>query len=726
MTQIYQHILALVFAVKEINDNLQGLSNLTLGFHILNSQFMPSGTYLASMELLSTRGRFIPNYKCDFKDNTVAVIGGPDSDLCLFITNSLNIYKIPQLRYGSAPVMNDPTQGDFSQQMFPNWYHQCTGILELLLFFKWTWIGVVCLHANSGERIIQTILPKFSQSGICFAFIEFFQKKSNSATDIMEIVEDALETYLIILSSTASVVVLHGEIQAMIFLRMFPEVSDTEDTPMKTKGKVWIMMGRMEFTSLPFQRGLDVDIIHGAISFAVQSKEILGFQKFLQKRNPTLEKEDGFIRVFWEKAFNCYFPNLEGDERDGEICTGHEKLETLPGSVFDMSMTGHSYSIYNAACAVVHALQSMQSSKFKNRAMAERGRWTLLKQQPWQAQPLSLCNDFCQLGYVKAKKEGEPFCCYDCLPCPKGKISNETDMEYCFICPNDHYANKGQDFCIPKQISFLSYKEPLGIALSSSALSFSFITALVFWIFIKHKDTPIVKANNRNLTYILLVSLLVCFLSALLFIGQPIKVTCLLRQTAFGIIFSVAVACILAKTVIVVVAFMATRPGSSMRKWVGNRVAISVILSASLIQTTLCIVWLTTSPPFPDLDMHTISDKIVLECNEGSVIMFYSVLGYMGFLALVSFMLAFLARKLPDSFNEAKFITFSMLVFCSVWLSFVPTCLSTKGKYMVAVEIFSILASGAGLLGCIFSPKCYIILLKPALNNREQLVIRKI
>ncbi|XP_029435657.1 vomeronasal type-2 receptor 116-like [Rhinatrema bivittatum] len=336
--------------------------------------------------------------------------------------------------------------------------------------------------------------------------------------------------------------------------------------------------------------------------------------------------------------------------------------------------------------------------------------------------PHSVCTESCTPGYRKAPRKGQPVCCYDCVPCSEGEITTMIDMETCEPCPEDQWSNEKRDLCIPRDIVFLSYQEPLGVALASVAILFCLITAAVMAIFIKHHKTPLVKANNSYLSYMLLLSLILSFLCSLLFIGHPLKVTCLLQQPVFGIIFTVAVSTVLAKTIKVAIAFNATKPNSKLKKWLDARVSNYIILLCSLGEVLICLVWLLISPPFPDYDTKSESGKMILKCNYGSGIAFYLVVGYMGGLAFLSFVVAFLVRKLPDSFNETQLITFSMLVFCSVWVSFIPVYLSTKGRYMVAVEIFAILTSSAGLLVFIFIPKCYIILFKPEMNTRKHLM----
>ncbi|XP_031752125.1 vomeronasal type-2 receptor 26-like [Xenopus tropicalis] len=335
--------------------------------------------------------------------------------------------------------------------------------------------------------------------------------------------------------------------------------------------------------------------------------------------------------------------------------------------------------------------------------------------------PISVCSDSCIPGYRKVSRKVEFSCCYDCVPCEEGHISNTTDMETCIQCPEDQWPNDNRTICIQKITEFLSYEDPLGQSLAAVSVLSSLTVISVLLIFIKYHKTPVVKANNQTLSYSLLLSLTLSFLCCFLFIGRPQKVTCLLRQVTFGINFTVSVSCVLAKTVTVAIAFNATKPGSKIKKWVGTRVSLCLVLLCSLLQVGICLVWLISSPPFPDYDTHTYTGTMILQCNEGSVSAFYTVIGYMGFLSGLSFIVAFLVRKLPASFNEAQLITFSMLVFCSVWVSFIPAYLSTKGKYMVAVEIFAILASSAGLLGCIFIPKCYIILFRPEQNTRRGL-----
>ncbi|XP_070584305.1 vomeronasal type-2 receptor 26-like [Erythrolamprus reginae] len=805
ITKFYQHILALVFALEEINKDPHILPNVTLGFHIYDSYSDALMIYRTTLDLLFKLHKIVPNYICGTKKRIVGVIGGMSPEISIRMAEILQLFKIPQISYGSFQlVATDESRFPSFYRMAPDEALQYKGLIQLLLYFRWKWVGFVIADDKHGEHFIQIMEPMLSQNKICSEFIQRVERNFHFY-DQFELVEQCVRHAILFIDKKANVFIVHGENIVFMWLAstllVTPIVDSTafNTTQKLNTRKVWIMMAQNDFTLHFLQRELRMKIFHGAISFSIIKKELPGFQQYIQAVTPSGTNQDGFIRDFWNQAFGCSIPNKDAPEV-GE-CTGEERLEDLPAPFFETSTLSHSYSIYNAVYAVAQALQAAHTIRTHQNIKKDMNQMRSMIIESWQLHsflqrisfnnnagdeitlneegtleagfdivnlvtfpnnsyinipvgemdqrappgktfhihpdkiqwhheftqlpPVSLCNEPCPLGKRKEKIEVKEFCCYACAPCPEKMVSRQVDMENCDLCPEDQFPNESHDECIPKTLNFLSFEEPLGISLGFLSLLFSLVTALVFTIFIKQWDTPIVKANNRNLTYFLLISLFICFLCTLLFIGKPNKVTCLLRQTTFGIIFSIAISSILAKTITVVVAFLASKPGSLFHKWVGQKLAYSIIWFCSFIQLGICIFWLSTSPPFPNLDMVTLHGEIIVECHEGSFIMFYCVLGYMGLLAFLSFTVAFLARKLPDSFNEAKFITFSMLVFCSVWLTFVPTYLSTKGKYMVGVEIFSILSSSAGLLGCIFTPKIYIIILRPELNTREHLVHKK-
>ncbi|XP_070762651.1 extracellular calcium-sensing receptor-like [Enoplosus armatus] len=349
--------------------------------------------------------------------------------------------------------------------------------------------------------------------------------------------------------------------------------------------------------------------------------------------------------------------------------------------------------------------------------------WNFESKKP----PRSVCSESCPPGTRMARRKGEPVCCFDCIPCSEGKISNKTDSMECTSCPEDFWSSPQHDHCVPKKTEFLSYHEPLGICLTAASLLGTCICAVVLGIFIYHRRTPIVRANNSELSFQLLVSLELCFLCSLLFIGRPRLWTCQMRHAVFGISFVLCISCILVKTMVVLAVFKASKPGGGASlKWFGVLQQRGTVMVLTSIQAAICTVWLVSSSPAPHKNIQYHNDKIVYECVVGSTVGFAVLLGYIGLLAILSFLIAFIARNLPDSFNEAKLIFFSMLIFCAVWVAFVPAYISSPGKYADAVEVFAILASSFGLLVSLFGPKCYIILLRPERNTKKAIMGRSI
>ncbi|OCT90632.1 hypothetical protein XELAEV_18019249mg [Xenopus laevis] len=788
LLETYQQFQAMRFALDEINKSLTLLPNITLGFYVYDSCAHLRKELEGTLWMLTGMNKTIPNYCCQKWPRLAAVLGHSISTYSILMAHILGLYRYPQIsHFSTSSSLSDRSQFHSFFRTVPSDAFQSRGLAHLLLYFGWTWVGLIGMGSDYGQQGVYLITQELIKAQACVAFTGF----------ILSNQEDKNVPYLtrIIKESTARVIVVFAP--DVYFAALLDELLKQNLT-----GKIYVASEAWSISAMLSAEKYS-SILTGSIGFAFSSSPLPGLKSYLNKVRPSSKPGESITNLFWENMFKCKFfdqGNLnETWKNSTKLCTGNEDLETIENSYNDVSNFRSAYSIYTSVQVLAQSLHNLFLCSHGKESLSDGTCVDTENIKPWQlthyiqnAQvklsngrevsfdsngdlpavydivnwqigpdgimkqvkvgsydtaasdgnifsinisavmwapgdhqvPSSVCSKSCLPGFRRAIIRGKPICCFECVPCPFGEISNNTGSDDCSKCPWNAWPHVNKDRCIPKATKFLSFEEPLGTTLTIAAITSSLVPLSVLGLFYCYKSTPIVRANNYSLSCILLVSLFFCFLCTLSFIGYPQQLKCLLRQVTFGMVFTLCVSCILAKTIMVVLAFMATKPGSSLKKWTSSRVSYIIVSVCNILQLCLCICWLSLSPPFPEYNTDTQPEIIFIVCNEGSATAFWVMLGYLGFLATISFIVAFLARHLPESFNEARFITFSMLSFLTVWISFIPASLSARGQYIVAMEVFAILSSSWALVVCMFLPKCFIIVFRPNLNSREHLIRR--
>ncbi|XP_031751018.1 vomeronasal type-2 receptor 26-like [Xenopus tropicalis] len=783
VAEYYRQFIDFRYFIEQTNNNRAFFPNLTLGYHIYDSCGDPPKAVRSVLQILSGTREPVPNYSCVGKRNIAGFIGDLTSETTVPIAQILTLYGYTQISYGATdPLLRDRAAFPYFFRTVQSDHHHCYLLTELLKHFGWTWVGVIRFDDDAGDREFQLLTKYFSNNGICIEFsikINIYNIQSRE-----HIINKHKEQFQ---KSTTSVIVLCGTVSITIAeeFRLLKDVLREKTLILATNWAanhmiyyaIEVFNGSLGFMqrSLYELNSPEIKAFLASIHPSKYPRDKLLEDLWMQYHLCSSTNE--YKNKIYEYLYPYSLHNCTGEERIQDIWNidnilhsprVHLAVNVLSHAIHNMYMSLSKLSpkqnerLYNYRYQLHHYFKFLEykvqgvpynfdeNGEFKSlywmynymteteektnvqyfefNPLAPSEQKLIPADITWKTgqKPRAQCSANCPTGFRKASKPGTQSCCYGCAQCSEGEISNVTDSKNCIKCPDMEWPNEKRNQCVAKTEEFLSYtNDVISISFSAVSIIFFLITQLLIVVFIIHMDTPIVRANNRSLSFLLLVSIKLSFLSVFLFLGRPVDITCMLRIITFGITFSIAVSSLLAKTIMVCVAFKATKPGSSWRKWLGVKLSNSVVLFCSSIQIIICMTWLAISPPFQELDIHTSPGTIIIQCNEGSAIGFYSVIGYMGLLAAVSFVLAFLARSLPDSFNEAKYITFSMLLFCSVWITMIPAYLSTKGKNTVCVEIFAILTSSTGLLACIFLPKCYIILFRPEINAKSYLFQNK-
>ncbi|XP_017404704.1 G-protein coupled receptor family C group 6 member A isoform X3 [Cebus imitator] len=330
----------------------------------------------------------------------------------------------------------------------------------------------------------------------------------------------------------------------------------------------------------------------------------------------------------------------------------------------------------------------------------------------------SKCSKECSPGQMKKTTRSQHICCYECENCPENHYSNQTDMPHCLLCNNEtHWAPVRSTVCFEKEVEYLNWNDSLAILLLILSLLGIICVLVVGIIFTRNLNTPVVKSSGGlRVCYVILLCHFLNFASTSFFVGEPQDFTCKTRQTLFGVSFTLCISCILTKSLKILLAFSFDPKLQKFLKCLYK--PILIIFTCTGIQVIICTLWLIFAAPTVEVNA-SLPRVIILECEEGSILAFGTMLGYIAILALICFIFAFKGRKLPENYNEAKFITFGMLIYFIAWITFIPIYATTFGKYLPAVEIIVILISNYGILCCTFFPKCYVIICKQEINTKS-------
>uniref|UniRef100_A0A4W6FEC5 G-protein coupled receptors family 3 profile domain-containing protein n=1 Tax=Lates calcarifer TaxID=8187 RepID=A0A4W6FEC5_LATCA len=774
----------MAFAIDEINRNSNLLPNVTLGYSLYDNCVQLEIAFHASLSLVSGQEeQVVLRETCVGNPPVLGIVGDSSSTRSIAISTALGLYRVPMVSYfATCSCLSDRQKFPSFFRTIPSDAFQVRAMIQILKHFGWTWTGLLISDNDYGfhaARIFQSDLGP--SGGGCLAYTEILPKGDNPAElkRIVDMMKKSTARVVIVFAQERNMIDLMEEVvrQNVTGLQWIASEAWTETTVFQTPRLMPYLGGTL---GIAIRRGE----IPGLRDFLLQTHPDLhhnnsyGDSMVNQFWEYTFQCRFAPPPAGWVEAGGALctgqedLENVETEALDisnlrpeynvykavyalayalddmlrcepgrgpfsGHSCGNLHKLEpwqivyylekvnftTSFGDQVLFDENGDVLPIYDIlnwqwlpdGRTKVQTVGDVKKSAFKGEELTldeDKIFWNFESKEP----PWSVCSESCPPGTRMARKKGEPECCFDCIPCSEGKISNKTE---------DFWSSPQRDHCVPKKTEFLSYHDPLGIFLTATSLLGTFICAVVLGIFIYHRRTPIVRANNSELSFQLLLSLKLCFLCSLLFIGRPKPWTCQLRHAAFGISFVLCVSCILVKTMVVLAVFKASKPGGEASlKWFGVLQQRGTVLVLTSVQAVICTAWLLSASPMPHKNTKYHNDKIVYECVVGSTIGFAVLLGYIGLLAILSFLLAFLARNLPDSFNEAKLITFSMLIFCAVWVAFVPAYISSPGKYADAVEVFAILASSFGLLVALFGPKCYIILLRPERNTKKAIMGR--
>ncbi|KAI4078418.1 taste 1 receptor member 1 [Homo sapiens] len=333
--------------------------------------------------------------------------------------------------------------------------------------------------------------------------------------------------------------------------------------------------------------------------------------------------------------------------------------------------------------------------------------------------PKSVCSSDCLEGHQRVVT-GFHHCCFECVPCGAGTFLNKSDLYRCQPCGKEEWAPEGSQTCFPRTVVFLALREHTSWVLLAANTLLLLLLLGTAGLFAWHLDTPVVRSAGGRLCFLMLGSLAAGSGSLYGFFGEPTRPACLLRQALFALGFTIFLSCLTVRSFQLIIIFkFSTKVPTFYHAWVQNHGAGLFVMISSAAQLLICLTWLVVWTPLPAREYQRFPHLVMLECTETNSLGFILAFLYNGLLSISAFACSYLGKDLPENYNEAKCVTFSLLFNFVSWIAFFTTASVYDGKYLPAANMMAGLSSLSSGFGGYFLPKCYVILCRPDLNSTE-------
>ena len=771
-----QKVESFIHAINVINDNTTLLPNIKLKFTVRDTCSSPSHGLEQAFHFVQ---RSNSDSSCLRRNNSNAVavsgaLGGYFSRVSIDLANLLRLYKLPQISYiSTADVLGEKERFDYFFRTVPPDSLQSTAIADIVVYFKWTFVFALHSDDTYGNGGINALIKLLSEKTptICVA-----EKIPLSVQATPQDYDDELQKMSKNYLKNATVAILFAHIEAANGI-MAALQREYNRNNLYFKNMTWIGTDSWGDSLKETYRSIPRAIL----SVLQKAKKYDSFDSYYLSLSPNNYSRNIWFNEFWENKFGCSLTNVScgrltdtmtlndssykqvnhltlisdavyafahathalvqkhchnnilcdailEDRALGKSVNG----ELLRDALYNISFTGDSSNeVYfdregeNKGSYFIKNLKRSGNSYYFETVGVWDHRHSLTFTSPiyWPSDrdnPFpSVCSKPCSNGHEPIRTAVLD-CCWYCSTC-SGETEFSNGTTSCQECPPEMMPTENKSGCLAIPIRHLTFSSGWSITmlvLSVIGLLATLSVAFIFMALYKHRA---IKASSREVSIILLVGLVLCFLMPFFFIAKPSAAVCAIRRFGIGLGFTICFSALLVKTNRIYRMFnQKTLNPAKPPQFTSPLAQIIMTLALISVQLLVATVWTAADPPSATAKYKGLQAELV--CN-GSPILYITVsLGYSFVLLILSTYNAFLARKVPENFNEARYINATLYALCVIWLAFVAIYFATLNlgaMYQAISLMVAIFLSASATLVCIFVPRI-ILLITMLLKNEKQ------